>query len=658
MDNFIPWDIHRDHCSKNQIKLVKDKINIAILIAGTVDPGNMHEDTFEENPFLFKRAQSYNDPAGRYESPFNKYENPFSENSYLHKLTEGTKDIFDQIMSRREYNWYWGENEDMLESLRKIKEEYNNFHIFEAHGWSGDNGVTNREIAGSYLADRLCGGNGESAYYKGHLNKHVSFHLIGHSHGGNVINEFTKRIAELEEWPDIWKIKSITYLSTPFFQELHQVNTQKFHKDCNVINVFNKFDLTQRTIADFSLYQLVEASRVFKKSDVKDYIKAIKSFDFEMIKKHLSAFPKPTGVKYELAPIQPPIKPPISILPSSPLKIPKISPKIEWFMGRKDGRSVYSEFIKLFDNLIDLITEINKVLDTINEGYLPGKGIISEGTKTKINLELSLLQQPVKETRHNFEERVKEDKFPVHGFFEDLNFDNFVRTLFDLIRIDRNTLSGNLTDLLYKVFNDIIEVFDDTLTTPYNQFEDTDFKDSIIEFDITSEDTYLGLRDEIYSKFIKLLEKDEKDYHNTRSKESLLSIIFTLAAQLESVQDNLKTLNSWSSTLESIIKVYDAKDAWSRLRDPKRQLKRIIGKEKKNIYRERFKELNDIFKSYLDILNNRSFGNMVIKDTIEPKRGSLDYLMRVSHSISRMFFHRGVEQLFKQQLDTKLKKDM
>lgn len=156
-------------------------------------------------------------------------------------------------------NWYWSADHHFRRALVELKESYNNLHLFTAHAWTGKNSSDNRRIAGSYLADRLCGGGRDPAYYQGWKSQVVHFHLIGHSHGGNVINEFLRRGAELRTrgpWPATWTVRSITYLSTPFFQTQHKPELAILHPDCAIANVFNRYDLTQRVVADFTMAEL------------------------------------------------------------------------------------------------------------------------------------------------------------------------------------------------------------------------------------------------------------------------------------------------------------------------------------------------------------------------------------------------------------------
>lgn len=612
MGNTSLWTQIQNMCSRNQVHIKKDKINIVVLVAGTVDPGNMHKNTFKEDPFRFKRAQSYQD--------------------------------FLQPILLKDNNWYWGENEDMIKCLHNMKEEYNNLHILEAHGWSGDNSVKNREIAGSYLADRLCGANGEKAYYKGYLDNHVSFHFIGHSHGGNVINELTKRISNLDEWPDIWKIKSITYLSTPFFKKLHQVNTIKFHKDCKIINVANKFDLTQRVIADFSLDQLVHARQRYKnsKSEIDEIIGEIKGFDIDLLHTVLAVRPMPVGIKAKMIP-------------------PFFETKWEWFLSSEGGKELYREFIYLFNNSISLIKEIRDIIEFLNTDYVIKNDngdehkikTLSDSVKNKITLELDFIEYPLNIALTNFQTRLSKNKFPIAGFFEDLSFDNFIQSIINLFKIDTNTLSSNLTELIYLVFTEITDVFDDTVVTPSTQLRGSDFENSILDIDVTSYDEFKGIHDEAYDKFIYYLEGDEIVYHNLNSKKSLISIIFTLLVQLESVQDHKNTINRWTNTIGDLIEHWETIDGWTSLDN--------------TIYEKRIKEIHKILNDHMLIINERDFGDLIVKSDPKedpstnekiPQRGSLDYLLRVSHSVSRMVFHTSTRLIFERQLDTKLKKNM
>ena len=151
---------------------------------------------------------------------------------------------------------YWQQYPQFLTALELLCSE-TGAAIFDAHGWSGDNTAEKRRQAGAYLAERLCGANGKVAYYSGYRQQQVFFHLIGHSHGGNVLNEFTKRAGELTEWPPQWQFASLCYLSTPFLPQLHQPGLRHFATNAKILNVRNSHDLTQQLLACCSLHQSV-----------------------------------------------------------------------------------------------------------------------------------------------------------------------------------------------------------------------------------------------------------------------------------------------------------------------------------------------------------------------------------------------------------------
>ncbi|MBL3547846.1 hypothetical protein [Chryseobacterium sp. KMC2] len=188
------------------------------------------------------------------------------------------------------------ETEESLNNLwNKLKELKPQFHDLHIEGkffsWSGDNDTKERIVASERLFDVLL------RTYPGWKNQEVHLHLIGHSHGGNVINQFTELVSSKEmitksailkprkitEFPKLWKVKSITYLSTPFFQKKHQLNHAKLHKGCKIINVHNDYDLTQQLIADFSLTNMEGLLKSFQMDRFEAGIKMVKSVDKDII---------------------------------------------------------------------------------------------------------------------------------------------------------------------------------------------------------------------------------------------------------------------------------------------------------------------------------------------------------------------------------------
>jgi hypothetical protein len=177
-------------------------------------------------------------------------------------MVAGTTDPINTKSLKHEANTtYWDDKDkdgkDSITSfwakVKELKFQYHDLHIEgKFFSWSGDNNTEERNLAAERLLNQI------GREYPKFKRKEVHLHLIGHSHGGNVINEFTNLITteKGKAFPEQWKIKSITYLSTPFFKKKHQLNHAKLHKACKIINVYNEYDLTQRLIADFSLINL------------------------------------------------------------------------------------------------------------------------------------------------------------------------------------------------------------------------------------------------------------------------------------------------------------------------------------------------------------------------------------------------------------------
>ena len=191
---------------------------------------------------------------------------PININSIKHQANKG--------YWRDSQKNFWGQ-------VKELKLQYHDLHIEdEFYSWSGDNDTKERIKAANRLLDTM------NRVYPGFKRDEVHLHLIGHSHGGNVINQFTEIIAKDKHFPEHWKIKSITYLSTPFFQKKHQLNHAKLHKDCKIINVHNEYDLTQRLVADFSLVNLEIFLRNFQMENFKkgmDILKTVNTSAFEVL---------------------------------------------------------------------------------------------------------------------------------------------------------------------------------------------------------------------------------------------------------------------------------------------------------------------------------------------------------------------------------------
>lgn len=232
-------------------------IDIVMFVAGTTDPGNTDGKKHHANTTYWKYVDEKT--------------NKETEQS-LHNL--------------------WN-------NIKKLKPQFLDLHIEgEFFSWSGDNDTKERIQASERLFDLIL------RVYSGWKNQEVHLHLIGHSHGGNVINQFTELVSSKEmiakstilkprkitEFPKLWKVKSITYLSTPFFQKKHQLNHGKLHKECKIINVHNDYDLTQQLVANFSLNNLEGLLKSFQMERFEIGINTVKGVKTDVIKKYLKSF--------------------------------------------------------------------------------------------------------------------------------------------------------------------------------------------------------------------------------------------------------------------------------------------------------------------------------------------------------------------------------
>ncbi|AZB25026.1 lipase family protein [Chryseobacterium bernardetii] len=181
---------------------------------------------------------------------------------------------------------YWRSSKtNFWNKIKDLKPQYLDLHIEgDFFSWSGDNDTKERNLAADRLLDLFL------RVYKFWKNQEVHIHLIGHSHGGNVINQFTELIATDSKYPKPWKVKSITYLSTPFFKKKHQLNHSKLHKECKIINVHNEYDLTQQLIADFSLVNLEIFLRNFQMSSFQTGIDTLRTVDTAAFKHLLNVW--------------------------------------------------------------------------------------------------------------------------------------------------------------------------------------------------------------------------------------------------------------------------------------------------------------------------------------------------------------------------------
>jgi len=652
----------------------QDIPNIVVLVGGTVDPGNMD---------AVARSLSYPKPS-------------------FQSLEEALKNKDDK-------NWYWLGNDHFVLTLDSLRKKYNNLHVFTAHGWTGDNSVQARMGAGAYLANRLCGAQGEPPYYEAHLHKPVHFHFIGHSHGGNVINELTRQAAKV--WPKQWKIRSITYLSTPFFTKLHQVDTAAFHDDCQVINVFCRYDITQRVIADFSLHPMTGLMNAVGVDEIgciarclaadlgstrKLFMELVNSLDVSFLKegtrwgelKTVKSFTD--GVSLD----------DFQKLPRSISEdIKKVDVRVAHY-GKAEATRFYTHVLAQLSRLYELFTKLRAAVTLLKEGltYDVHKSVDPSKKKTRTVLsgplaaqfirELNLLEGGLRKTQAAFTARLSKGRFPLTCIADDLYVTEFLKPLITFLEVNPQTLQGPLWDLLVRTLAEQIDVYDNTRASP--EFQLTRKVNSqkkafpLVQVDVTQQDDYSKATGQqgVFNQFINRLAGIEAQLEGkalSGAKRPLLDLLFTLLAHMEPVRvlitdpDNAKYV-SWFEFALTRLMLWKKK--WGLGIDFELQLLRLSGTA----------------QNYGAILKSRNFGQLQVPEKKpalrvrvpsqpeapldcacgkhaskalpatqaakpheeeRPPAGSIPYLAMVAHSTSRMSLYPEVKTALERQFTTK-----
>ena len=456
---------------------------------------------------------------------------------------------------------YWNDHPIFVEKLNGLCNEYDNVALFDRHGWSGYNTEATRKIAGTYLADRLCGGNKEEAYYQAYLKDSykVAFHLIGHSHGGNLINEFTKRAAVAEEWPDHWKINSITYLSTPFFKKMHQLDTGAFSSDCKIINVVNDFDLTQRIIADFSMYELFPAFELVEKEkgELETIVKKIKDIPLnQMVDELKIVFGYPDNInKFKFK-----------------FKFKLIFNSSSFKFNNTDGKRIYNEINDLISQVEKMLEIVGRIVKKLSETpYYASNEIVQSNRSIK---EKYFIEEPLKDRMNNLlkslindskkistaiNKRIDKNDYSITPLLGEIC--PILLRVIDFLTIDQNsektTDKNRLIDLFYDFTINQIEIFDSTSTTPEEQLGE--FKSQLESINISDKDTYYNTseRKEVFKDFIERLEKAEEAYDDTKKyptekKINLLKLCITLLTPELLLSDFTENLRKVKSNLDKL----------------------------------------------------------------------------------------------------------
>jgi len=466
--------------------------------------------------------------------------------------------------------------------LKELGPQFQNLYIEgQFFSWSGDNDTKERNLAAERLLDLL------SRVYKFKKNQEVSLHLIGHSHGGNVINQFTELITNKEmiakseflksrkitEFPEHWKIKSITYLSTPFFQKKHQLNHGKLHPNCKIINVHNEYDLTQQLVAHFSLLNLEGLLQAFSKDKFERGITMLKNVKTDVILTYLKS--------------------------------------LIWQDFANKGRKAWQEMANA-SLAINMITQ--EIINYINSIKINNSSLQKEKASF-INLLTNFLQWTV-DVHKNYASGSK--SYAKATFVSNLNLTQGLTVLNILFAIKSGPKDSYLLSLLANVFEEsrgITDTIDSTAWTPAKQTKGL----SILQVPIFDKDIYNSRNKK--SKFKTFL-KGAQDAANVNNLEDLLMRLFSQFIDPENFSTITKVID-WG--IEPL----------------------VFGKLDTQVttLRKNFEIYSELVTKYnADLVAEQDKG---IKE-LDKKPGSLVYLAKTSHSLSHTQFWKEVENGLKE----------
>jgi len=379
---------------------------------------------------------------------------------------------------------YWDdtflEDMELFISDRAIHESvragYDTSDFHTVFRWSGDNNFCSRYAAAKKLYNQIV------SFYKVTENKHIPvyIHFICHSHGGNVINEFTNIAAESKSYPKHIKIKSITYLSTPFFMDQAQLDHKILHPNCTIVNVFNKYDLTQRFVANFTMHYMPVLVKTFDEDiDFHKAIKTLKETPFLQLGASAAATDLTRGI-----------------------------------LSIAIGHDLWQSLLTMFNVIEIIVSRITQNIETLNEDY---PEFITPEIKNEVlsvvdglTKSLSIIQKKLKQ---RMSKNIALRNYSVASLIVDIGSGVFdlLSKINKLINFkSQESLESNLTDLINKIILNQIDKFDDTTDTPKEQIKGK-FKQ--VDIDVTKKDPYDCTKESNnYDRFIDELEKLEDKY--------------------------------------------------------------------------------------------------------------------------------------------------
>lgn len=406
---------------------------------------------------------------------------------------------------------YWKGIDNLWAKVKELQPEYLDLHIEDSYfSWSGDNSTEERTKAAEKLLNSLL------TVYSNLTEQEVHLHLIGHSHGGNVINQFTKVISESSDFPKNWTIKSITYLSTPFFKDQHQLKHDKLHPDCKIISVRNDYDITQRFIADFTMKNLEYLMGNFVGFDklraaVQTIIDTDKStYDVGLVINDHTEGPNMWRTTHDL-------------LEQGEIIMDVIQQNLAFIGAREKVSAEKQEFLDIINDIQQLISNRK---DVFNAGL-----------------------------------SAREGGYGWSEFWDDLRIYDLMPLINRIMAIDTDESDSSILNFLYRVFleegNGLIAKIDDTSTSPTAQVNGAF---PIEEFDITDLDPYdkQGRKSD-FERFARGIENAQRRDDENSLKEILMRMVsqFIDPADVQSIIDGINDaewimVGAWDAQLKEL----------------------------------------------------------------------------------------------------------
>ncbi len=509
--------------------------HIVILVPGTTDPINM----FDNKPDK-KANKSYTDPVN----------------------------MFDKKSDKEANKSYW--DKPFLNGMKSFVRSRKISVYSDEFSWTGDNEIDARKKAGKKLLEHVKTLTGQLRFEK----LPIYLHFIGHSHGGNVINEYTQ-LAENDPAHKFIKVKSIVYLSTPFFTKQAQINTNVLHEKCEIINVYNDYDLTQRFVANFSMRQMPELISAFEgPTESKDPNKPEKPNEFDPNNTFNGTLEKLAAAPYadiliylfkrQLVDSAESLADNVKSTTMQGLKYS--SPILYYGIKMRSAleqattpqqqslpsiseREFLDDVLDIFKNISLLLTSIQNILKKLNKKYpkfITGDilATLSDGILDSLIINLS---NPIK----NIEKRVndKNPDFSFGGLIDDIGpgIGDFIRNLNNFLQFNpkdpshTSGLRSNFSDVIGEILLTQIETFDDTMHKPDAQFSTLEAKKNgdfnITHINVTTKDPYhTCMESKNHAAFLNKMEQLEDDYNksNQQGDEGAnirAEIVFNLLAQ-------------------------------------------------------------------------------------------------------------------------------